>query len=289
VQPSPKSLILDLLSTLPEREAGSIPVRALVEAGGLFGFRENSMRVALARLLERSRVRRDERGRYRLGEGARAVSLEVRSWRRLEADRVAWSGTWIGVRSQGARRRAPAARSAQALRFLGFRELATGLSIRPENLQGGVSAARERLLDLGLAEGAMVFSLSDLDPHTEARARRLWDASGLADAHRRASTELRASQSALEGSEESFAMVESFLVGGRAIRQLLLDPLLPDSIAPPHARMALLEELTEYDAFGRRTWAAFLNRHGVTHLRTPADLRISDGAERLAATNRNTA
>src|SRR5262249_42721908 len=48
VQPTAKSLILDLLSTIGER---SMPVRALVAAADLFAIEENSLRVALARLL----------------------------------------------------------------------------------------------------------------------------------------------------------------------------------------------------------------------------------------------
>ena len=38
---SPRSLILDLLSTLSR---GSMPVRALVRAGDLFGISENNLR-----------------------------------------------------------------------------------------------------------------------------------------------------------------------------------------------------------------------------------------------------
>jgi phenylacetic acid degradation operon negative regulatory protein len=286
MKPTPKSLILDLLSTLPSGEAGSMPVRALVDAGGAFGLAENSIRVALARLLERGRVRRDVRGRYRLGEGARAVSREIRGWRRLEEQRVAWSGAWVGAQTPGPRRGAAASRSAQALRILGFSELTAGLLVRPDNLQGGVSRVRERLHGLGLVEGAMVYKLSELDPHTDARARRLWDTSGLAAEHRAATDELEASQSAVGDAQGPEAMVETFLIGGRAIRQLVLDPLLPDSIAPPEPRGALLHRLIEYDAFGRGIWAAFLKRYGVTHQRTPADLRISDGDDKLAATMR---
>ena len=57
--PSPRSLVLDLLSTL---RRGSMPVRALVEAAALFGIAENSLRVSLARLLAEGRVARDRRG-----------------------------------------------------------------------------------------------------------------------------------------------------------------------------------------------------------------------------------
>ena len=53
--PNGKSLILDLLATLRE---GSMPVRALVSAGALFGVGENNVRVSLARLYASGRVER---------------------------------------------------------------------------------------------------------------------------------------------------------------------------------------------------------------------------------------
>src|SRR5258705_236266 len=61
--PSPRSLVLDLLSTL---RGESMPVGALVAAGQLFGIAENGMRVAVTRLLAGSELLRDERGPYRL-------------------------------------------------------------------------------------------------------------------------------------------------------------------------------------------------------------------------------
>ena len=70
--PTARSLILDLLSTL---RRGAAPVRALVAAAGLFGIGENSLRVALARLLAAGMVERDARGQYRLGPGARAARV----------------------------------------------------------------------------------------------------------------------------------------------------------------------------------------------------------------------
>ncbi len=68
--PSPKSALLDLLQTTRGR---SLPVRALLEAGALFGLQENGMRVALARLVARGLVERDGPGRYRLAAGAQPI------------------------------------------------------------------------------------------------------------------------------------------------------------------------------------------------------------------------
>jgi phenylacetic acid degradation operon negative regulatory protein len=54
------------------------------------------------------------------------------------------------------------------------------------------------------------------------------------------------------------ARVESFELGGAAIRQLLLDPLLPEPIAPEAERRALLESMRRYDSLGRRVWRGWL-------------------------------
>ena len=51
MEPSPRSLILDLLGTVGR---GSAPVRALLEAGELFGIGGNRLRVALARAMATS-------------------------------------------------------------------------------------------------------------------------------------------------------------------------------------------------------------------------------------------
>jgi phenylacetic acid degradation operon negative regulatory protein len=65
-------------------------------------------------------------------------------------------------------------------------------------------------------------------------------------------------------------MAESFLLGGRVIRQLVLDPLLPEPLAPESERRALAQALRRYDRAGRRAWAGFLARHGAPHVATPA-------------------
>src|SRR5688572_1700461 len=116
MRPAPKSLILDLLSTLA---GGTMPVGALVQTGLLFEIAENSVRVALARLVAAGLVERDERGRYRLGAQAAPIDRQVQAWRRLEERLQPWHGEWVGAcaPSRDPRRRE------RALRLLGFREL----------------------------------------------------------------------------------------------------------------------------------------------------------------------
>ncbi len=278
MSPTAKSFILDLLSTL---RRGTMPVSALVEAAQLFGIAENNIRVALSRLLAVKLVERDARGRYRLAEAA-PVGRWVRSWREVEQRVRRWDGDWVAVlEGAGAGPGAPRRRS-QALRFLGFRTLAPSLDVRPDNLRGGVDALRIELGALGLPPGDLVFALGELDAVTDARARGLWAEDGLHSSHRRLRAEIEKSARRLDGLRVERAMVESFLLGGRVIQQLVLDPLLPDQIEPGAERRVLLEAMRRYDRLGRVAWAGFLARFDVPHLSAPADTRMGAGAERLA-------
>jgi phenylacetic acid degradation operon negative regulatory protein len=279
--PRAGSLVLDLLSTL---RRGSMPVRALVDAGGLFGIGSNSVRVALARLLARGLVERDERGLYRLGFSAGAIERQVTSWRRIGEKTRAWDGGWIGAYGTPGLggERGSGRRTGRALRFLGFRALAQGLSVRPGNLDGGVRGTRETLTALGLAPSVLVASLRELDPETEARARGLWDSRALETGYREACQALGRSVERLSSLGAREAMVESFLWGGRVIRQLALDPLLPEEICSSADRSALLEAMRRYDRIGRAAWAGFLEQYGVRHSRGAQDLRMTDAAATLS-------
>jgi len=261
--PSPRSLILDLLSTL---RGESMPVGALVAAGTLFGIPEGGMRVALTRLLAKRLVTRDERGRYRLGAGAAAVHRRVVSWRRLEERLRRWEGGWIGMHRRALARGRAGAAAERALRLLGFARLAPDLALRPDNLKGGIPAVREELVALGLEPGTLVFALSALDPVSEARARGLWDVAALRRGYARSCAQLAAGEARLARLSERAAMLESFRVGGRVIRELVHDPLLPEPLVPADERRAVVAALRRYDRAGRRAWAAFLARHGAPHV-----------------------
>ncbi len=271
MQPSARSLILDLLSTL---RRGTMPVLALVEAGALFGIAENSVRVALTRLTSAGTVERDSRGRYRLSEGAGPIGRRATSWRDLERGLRRWNGGWIGVlRGKGGRR----GRRERGLQLLGFAPLTSALSLRPDNLAGGVDAIRSELCELGLPPGDEVMGVRELSAETDARARELWDTEALTRAHRAALRRIEKSSRVLPALPPERAMVESFAIGGGVLRQLILDPKLPDEILPGDERRKLLAAMRDYDRLGRRAWAGFLERFSVPHLRAPLDTRMVAG------------
>ena len=276
---SAKSLILDLLVTVRN---GSMPVRALVAAGALFGVAENSVRVALARLLAAEQIERDERGQYRLGARVHAVRAQVDSWRTRERNTVAWDGTWVGVLTNPgppAPTRKQQRLDARALRFLAFRALTRTLEVRPNNLRGGVQTVRAQLQSLGISPAVLVFSVGALDPQTQQRAQSLWNVQKLESGYRTAVQTLARSEARLARLPARQAMVESFVVGGRVIRTLVLDPLLPDAIAPAAARQELSEAMRRYDRLGRACWSGFRRAFGIAHQRAPLDTRLSSSAD----------
>lgn len=280
---TPKSLILDLLSSF---RGTSVPVSALVAAGGLFGHSDNGMRVALARLRTAGVVERDERGRYRLAASAQALNRRVISWQRIEERVVDWSGAWVAAFGPGdaAVTRPMRRRGARALEYLGLRPLRPGLEVRPDNLAGGVDALRRELQGLGLDPSVLVVRMDELPGDAGAEAASLWNGSEIRAQHRASLTELAASERRLAALPPGAAMVESFEIGGRAIRRLVLDPLLPDTLVASDERQALAAALRAYDGRGRRAWSAFMERFGITRNEAPADLRLETSTgERAAA------
>ena len=252
--PSAKSLILDLLSTLPRRYP--VPVGALVRAGAIFDLGENSLRVALARLRSRGLVESDERGLYRLGATAHAVNRQVRRWRTVEDAVCAWDGSWVAVeRGEPARGdRGATQRRARALRLLGFRAWAGRLELRPNNLLGGIEAVRNRLDTLGVGSPTLVFRLSELDTAAERTARSLWHVHVLEAGYEATCARLETSATRLPALSHDAAMAESFRLGGEAVRQIVFDPLLPAPIVATQKRSELVEAMRRYDRLGRRIW-----------------------------------
>lgn len=267
---TPKSLVLDILSSV---RGQSVPISALVEAANLFGLGENSLRVTVTRLHTAGRLERAGRGRYRLSGRSLAVDEQVRAWRSGDNRLRAWKQRWLGVHldAEDAADRSP-------LSLLGFEPYRPGLYVRPDNWSGGVDRARDELIRLGLPQTALVCALSGLSPADHAAACALWDTGKLEHEYSEAHTALVTSEAQLRSLSEADAMVESFLLGGRVIRQLALDPLLPEELVAAAPRRALTRALRSYDRAGRSAWASFMARHGAPHSQTPkhgASERIS--------------
>lgn len=254
--PTAKSLILELLVAAA---GAALPARAAVVACALFDISENNARVALVRLSASGLIEAAGRGAYRLAEGATELAREVASWRTAEETVRVWKGGYVAVHSGALGRtdRGALRGRLRALSMLGFAELERGLHVRPDNLSGGVEGVRARLHGLGLERGASVFAASAFAPDVEARAVGLWDGKALTASYEKSRVQIERWLARAPQLEPDVAARESFLLGSRAIRQIVYDPLLPPPFVDVEARRAFGHAMKEMDREGRRIWRRF--------------------------------
>jgi phenylacetic acid degradation operon negative regulatory protein len=255
-----RELVIDFLSNRYPREMFFQEIAGL---GTALGFSEQSLRMALTRLVEQSVAANTGRGRYRLSPSGEAMREEVRKWRHLGDLAKPWSGAWIGVFDAAIPRsdRAALRRHERAMRLRGFRELQSGLWIRPANLRDSVAELREHLRALGLHPGALVVGLNELDDEARAKATVLWDTAAMIATYRALAEELIASKSKLERLALDTAAAESMVLGRDVIRHINLDPVLPEELMPQRALSNLIRMMTDYDQNARQIWRRFMRAH----------------------------
>ena len=255
-----RELLIDFLSNRYPRE---MSVQEIAGVGIALGFTEQSLRMALTRLVEQAVAANTGRGRYRLSPSGETMRQEVRKWRHLEELARPWSGAWIGVFDAAIPRsdRAALRRHERAMRLRGFREFQSGLWIRPANLRDPVAELREHLRALGLHPASLVVGLDDLDDDARAKATSLWDTTAMLATYRALSDELIASKSKLERIALNSAAAESMVLGRDVIRHINLDPVLPEELMPQSALINLIRTMTEYDQQARQIWRRFMRAH----------------------------
>jgi len=257
---SAKAVVLEVLSAGESIYGGVLPVRSLVQAASVFDIAENSVRVAIVRLRAEGLLESPSRGEYSLGPSARVVNDKIHGWRTV-SDRVGdWDGSWAAVFTADLSRtdRPALRRRLRALRYLGFEELKPGFFVRPNNLTPGIDGIRAELVALGLDEDASVFRMQELSPCQERRARSLWDSQALEDTYSKLQGDLRSSLEQLESLPLDDSVREAFLLGREGIRQVVLDPLLPEPLVDEGKRSSMVGILQDYCDKGLNLWARFL-------------------------------
>ena len=200
------------------------------------------------------------RGEYRLGPSAQMVNDKIHGWRTVSTRVGDWDGSWVAVFTADLSRtdRPALRRRLRALRYLGFEQLKPGLFLRPNNLTPGIEGIRDELLALGLDERASVFRMNALSPEEEHQARAMWDARGLERSYATLHGEITVSMDRLEQLPLNDSLREVFLLGREGIRQVVLDPLLPDPLIDEEKRSAMVGTLQDYCDKGLNLWARFL-------------------------------
>ena len=239
-------------------------VQSAVRTGALFGISQNNIRVTLNRLVASNLLNKAQRGCYTLGAEGVAFAQQVNHWREAESLLCPWQGDWVCVNTSELKksdRKAFRARE-RALSLVGMQQLSADLYIRPNNIRNGVSAVRSQLHSIGLEKTALVFALSQLDDEHEGQAKRLWNTSQLEQSYRESAAALETSLSQLPKLPLNDAAKASYLVGDRALRQLVFDPLLPAPLIEEQLRRDFTEIVKAYDKVGEDIWFKFLRLDG---------------------------
>ena len=229
------------------------------------------MRVALARLSSASMIVAAGRGAYRLGPLAMELAGDVATWRTAEQRIRPWQGGFVAVHAGALGRsdRSALRQRTRALQMLGFRELDKGLYVRPDNIEDSVDTVRHRLYTLGLEREAAVFLAAGFDSERTALIPRLWDGKALNASYRQLRQQMQGWLDTADELEPDVAARESFLLGGRAIRQVVFDPLLPEPLVGVAERHAFVEAVHQFDRAGRVIWQRFFEHstgQPATHL-----------------------
>lgn len=249
--------MLDLLRGVSERGR---PASYLVESGRLFGFTENTVRVTLSRLVNRGLLACPERGRYRLADQTDHLQSFIERWRLGENRVRQWKpGTWVlAVLSKRA------ASSLWALDALGFREVNPHLFVRPDNL--AVTLTELTQLAIGIGVGMDVLLLEG-QLAGEAAWMSLWNPENLNNGYRDIVKRLDSSSKKLLGLSMGEAQLESFRLGGEAIKLLAKDPLLPAEVIDVKAREKFCQLLMDYNRAGKDIWASAGELHHTMPVR----------------------
>lgn len=175
-----------------------------------FGIKENSLRVALTRMVGASDLVRSDDG-YRLSD--RLLARQRRQDAALHPVTRDWDGTWLTVvvTAVGVDARTRAALRV-ALQHSRFAELREGLWMRPDNLAEDLPGEAAAL--------ARVLRARDDDPG--GLAATLWDLPGWSETGRQLLREM----------DRAAGIPERFTVAAAMVRHLLTDPVLPAELLP---------------------------------------------------------
>ncbi|OYN76958.1 PaaX family transcriptional regulator C-terminal domain-containing protein [Mycolicibacterium sphagni] len=177
-----------------------------------FGIREQTLRVALTRMVAAGDLVRSDDG-YRLSD--RLLNRQRRQDDALDPHTHDWDGSWVTlvITAVGMDARARAALR-NTLQIKRFGELREGVWLRPDNLAAELPAE--------VTDRVRVLRTRDEDPAE--LTRRLWDLPDWARTGHRLLADMAAARD----------VPGRFRAAAAIVRHLLTDPVLPDELLPAH-------------------------------------------------------
>lgn len=256
---SARHLVLSLLSA-PGRPEGTI--QRLIQAGAVFNIEASTIRVAIGRLVKDGMLISTERGVYALDASAKKFSQETRLW--AQADKVTkpWTGKWVVIQTAhlGLTDKKKVCARERALRLYGFSKVMPGLWLRPENLILAGELLYNRLTSIGLEADAIMFEgvSNIISPRSD--LLDLWSCREIEASYSACLDAMAQSLSSIPKLKLAEAAREAFLVGQAVIREINLDPLLPEGMIDTALRHKVVSQMRAYDEIGRDCWDKYFDQ-----------------------------
>lgn len=225
--------------------------------GALLGLEPAAVRVALGRLVEKDIVRAHGDGTYEIGGRGRGLAEAIASWRFLPSLTKPWRGRWCAIHTAhlGRTQRGQLRRRERALTLFGFAALHPGLWVRPDNLSIDAEAMRDRLIELGVEDGAVL--LLDAAPSNVEAWSELWDREALEREYRAASRAMRETLEGFEALDVQARARQTARIGRAVVELLTFDPLLPDAMVDAGLRKQVQQDMVGFDREGKRALQAW--------------------------------
>lgn len=253
---SARALVLSLISGT---HSSPQSIASLIAAAALFGIEPATVRVAVTRLIKEKLLESPDRGVYRPGPRAQALTRRLKDWRNVSARVAPWNGDWLVAITHhlGRTDRKQLRARERALNLLGYREAEAGLWVRPANLSATLDDHRSDLVSIGADEGLTLFRVAGIAAASTPDWPALWSPDALAPAYAGAVEAMEASLARLPGLRPDEDARETLLIGQAVIRLINLDPLLPPELADQAAFFRMLDTMRAYNDVGQASWRAY--------------------------------
>ena len=238
----------------------NLSIQQLIGWGALFDQKPSAIRVTAGRLVAETLLEKTARGMYTIGPGGLVMKDKAGEWITALSRVREWEGGWFGVHTAhlGKTLRPKVRVRERAFRLLGFKELVSGLWVRPDNLSYSASEMHAKLCQLGVEPQMVLMRSDDLNQSGIKTPLTLWSSEQLNASYGQAIELLNLSQRRLQRQDLQTVTRESFVIGEHIIRQINADPLLPAPHIDAAKRDQMVRAMTRYSDFCHPYWEEFL-------------------------------